>query len=123
MGAVSSIASGKRTGLYHVVTGEGQNAFIGKGKLTPCIEDGGADTWATGLGGTSLINANVFLECDKRTLALGAWPPELRKDPDALRACTSPSLSIVTAQLTNSQTTHLLQTCYSQLHTRMITRR
>ncbi len=35
---------GKATGLYHLVFGEGQNAFV-----------------ANGLGGTSLINANVFL--------------------------------------------------------------
>ncbi|EOD48756.1 putative glucose-methanol-choline oxidoreductase protein [Neofusicoccum parvum UCRNP2] len=53
--------------MYQLILGEGQNAFVGKG-----------------LGGTSLINANVFLECDKRTLALPAWPPELRKDPNAL---------------------------------------
>ncbi|GME43003.1 glucose-methanol-choline oxidoreductase [Neofusicoccum parvum] len=67
MGAVKSLASGKPTGMYQLILGEGQNAFVGKG-----------------LGGTSLINANVFLECDKRTLALPAWPPELRKDPNAL---------------------------------------
>ena len=36
--------TGKATGLYHLVVGEGQNALV-----------------ANGLGGTSLINANVFL--------------------------------------------------------------
>ncbi|KAL0568713.1 hypothetical protein V5O48_013266, partial [Marasmius crinis-equi] len=61
------IGVGKPTGLYNLVLGEGQNAFIGKG-----------------LGGTSLLNANVFLECDKRTLALSPWPPELKDDVDAL---------------------------------------
>ncbi|KIK66211.1 hypothetical protein GYMLUDRAFT_38025 [Collybiopsis luxurians FD-317 M1] len=61
------IGMGKPTALYNLVLGEGQNAFVGKG-----------------LGGTSLLNANVFLECDKRTLALSPWPPELRKDVDAL---------------------------------------
>ncbi|KAK7532801.1 uncharacterized protein J3D65DRAFT_557668 [Phyllosticta citribraziliensis] len=58
---------GTRTGLYHLVVGEGQNAFVGHG-----------------LGGTSLLNANVFLEADSRTLAMGEWPPEIRNDPAAL---------------------------------------
>ncbi|KAF1960770.1 FAD/NAD(P)-binding domain-containing protein [Byssothecium circinans] len=58
---------GKRTGLYHLVLGEGQNVFVGNG-----------------LGGTSLLNANVFLPPDKRTLALKAWPEEIRKDPGSL---------------------------------------
>ncbi|OJD33687.1 glucose-methanol-choline oxidoreductase [Diplodia corticola] len=62
-----SVAAGSSTGMYNLVLGHGQNAFVGKG-----------------LGGTSLINANVYLECDKRTLALGAWPSELRTDPSAL---------------------------------------
>ncbi|KAK7452183.1 hypothetical protein VKT23_012286 [Stygiomarasmius scandens] len=61
------IGVGKPTGLYNLVLGEGQNAFVGKG-----------------LGGTSLLNANVFLECDKRTLALSVWPQELREDVDVL---------------------------------------
>ncbi|KAK7513213.1 hypothetical protein IWZ03DRAFT_395927 [Phyllosticta citriasiana] len=33
---------------------------------------------------TSLLNANVFLEADKRTLAMSEWPPELRNDPTSL---------------------------------------
>ncbi|THU97328.1 FAD/NAD(P)-binding domain-containing protein [Dendrothele bispora CBS 962.96] len=61
------IGTGKPTGLYNLVLGEGQNAFVAKG-----------------LGGTSLLNANVFLECDKRSLALSSWPQELREDVDAL---------------------------------------
>ncbi|KAF5356668.1 hypothetical protein D9757_013201 [Collybiopsis confluens] len=64
------VAVGKPTGLYNLVLGEGQNAFVGKG-----------------LGGTSLLNANVFLEADKRTLALGSWPSELRTDVDGLDEC------------------------------------
>ncbi|PVH90904.1 FAD/NAD(P)-binding domain-containing protein [Periconia macrospinosa] len=55
-----NIAHGKKTGLYHLVFGEGQNAFI-----------------ANGLGGTSLLNANVFLPADERTLKLHTWPPEI----------------------------------------------
>ncbi|KAJ7097404.1 hypothetical protein C8R44DRAFT_949487 [Mycena epipterygia] len=66
---VEDVAVGKPTGLYHLIVGEGQNAFVGNG-----------------LGGTSLINANVFLETDKRTLQLSAWPEEIRNDP----ACLDP---------------------------------
>lgn len=40
-----------------------------------------------GLGGTSLLNANVFLEADSKTLAMSVWPEELRK-PKALERCT-----------------------------------
>lgn len=56
------IEGGDPTGLYHLVVGNGQNAFVGNG-----------------LGGTSLLNANVFLEMDPRVRALGAWPQELRE--------------------------------------------
>lgn len=38
----------------------------------------------SGLGGTSLLNANVFLECDERTLQLGNWPEEIRSQPKEL---------------------------------------
>ncbi|EAQ86461.1 hypothetical protein CHGG_07714 [Chaetomium globosum CBS 148.51] len=37
-----------------------------------------------GLGGTSLINANVFMEADKETLAMKAWPPEIRENVEEL---------------------------------------
>ncbi|KAJ7641620.1 hypothetical protein FB45DRAFT_825916 [Roridomyces roridus] len=59
---------GKPTGLYHLIVGEGQNALVGNG-----------------LGGTSLINANIFLEADKRTLQLSNWPAEIRQDPAGLQ--------------------------------------
>ena len=40
-----------------------------------------------GLGGTSLINANVALEADPRVFQDTAWPKAFRNDPDpALRA-------------------------------------
>ena len=42
-----------------------------------------------GLGGTSLINANVFMEADKETLAMKAWPPEIRENVDELDKCKS----------------------------------
>lgn len=41
-----------------------------------------------GLGGTSLLNANVFLEADSKSLAMDAWPEALRK-PGALDKCMS----------------------------------
>ncbi|KAK1590288.1 glucose-methanol-choline oxidoreductase [Colletotrichum navitas] len=49
------------TGLYHLIVGDGQNAFVGNG-----------------LGGTSLLNANVFLEADDGVLDLPIWPDKLR---------------------------------------------
>jgi cholesterol oxidase len=39
-----------------------------------------------GLGGTSLINANVALEIDRRLFALEHWPQEFRNDPTLLDA-------------------------------------
>lgn len=54
---------GNPTALYHLVLGEGQNAFV-----------------ANGLGGTSLLNANIFLETDRRTMAIdSSWPEELQR--------------------------------------------
>lgn len=44
--------------------------------------------FSLGLGGTSLINANVYLEADKDTLALEAWPKEIRENTGALEQCT-----------------------------------
>ncbi|OLN81041.1 Cholesterol oxidase 1 [Colletotrichum chlorophyti] len=52
---------GDPTGLYHLIAGDGQNAFVGNG-----------------LGGTSLLNANVFLEADDGVLNLPIWPKDLR---------------------------------------------
>lgn len=60
---------GDPTGLYHLVVGEGQNAFVGNG-----------------LGGTSLLNANVFLEADQQVLNMNCWPAEL-KDEAAWKKC------------------------------------
>ncbi|HJV70263.1 GMC family oxidoreductase N-terminal domain-containing protein, partial [Ideonella sp.] len=37
-----------------------------------------------GLGGTSLINANVVLEMDKRLFLSADWPEPFRQDPDLL---------------------------------------
>ncbi|CZR65496.1 related to cholesterol oxidase precursor [Phialocephala subalpina] len=61
------VEGGDPTGLYHLICGKGQNAFVGNG-----------------LGGTSLLNANVFLEADDKTMKMDAWPRELRK-PNSLK--------------------------------------
>lgn len=55
------VEGGDPTGLYHLICGKGQNAFVGNG-----------------LGGTSLLNANVFLEADDATMKMDAWPEELQ---------------------------------------------
>jgi choline dehydrogenase-like flavoprotein len=60
---VKDFTHGDPTSMYHLILGEGQNAFV-----------------ANGLGGTSLLNANIFLETDDRTMALeNSWPKELRQ--------------------------------------------
>ncbi|KAH6699057.1 hypothetical protein BKA61DRAFT_496631 [Leptodontidium sp. MPI-SDFR-AT-0119] len=61
------VEGGDPTGLYHLICGKGQNAFVGNG-----------------LGGTSLLNANVFLEADAKTMKMPCWPKELRK-PNSLK--------------------------------------
>ncbi|KAI1414570.1 FAD/NAD(P)-binding domain-containing protein [Hypoxylon sp. FL1857] len=61
------VEGGDPTGMYHMIFGRGQNAIV-----------------CNGLGGTSLMNANVYLEADKGTLQLEAWPEEIREKPDCL---------------------------------------
>jgi len=41
------------------------------------------------------MNANVFMEADKQTLALKAWPPEIRSNVFALDECKLDSLAAV----------------------------
>ncbi|KAK8066348.1 glucose-methanol-choline oxidoreductase [Apiospora hydei] len=61
------VNGGDPTGMYHLIFGNGQNAMVGNG-----------------LGGTSLINANVYLEVDDETLQQEQWPEEIRSDPSTL---------------------------------------
>ncbi|KAI0883213.1 FAD/NAD(P)-binding domain-containing protein [Annulohypoxylon maeteangense] len=61
------VEGGDPTGMYHMIFGNCQNAVV-----------------CNGLGGTSLMNANVYLEADKDTLQLEAWPKEIRDNPDCL---------------------------------------
>jgi choline dehydrogenase-like flavoprotein len=57
------VEGGDPTGLYHFIAGKGQNAFVGNG-----------------LGGTSLLNANIFLKTDEETMKMDEWPEELRRE-------------------------------------------
>ncbi|RIA97715.1 hypothetical protein C1645_686627 [Glomus cerebriforme] len=59
---------GKKTGLYHYYNGSDLNAVV-----------------ACGLGGTSLINANVALEADDRIWQMSVWPDEIRNDYDSIK--------------------------------------
>jgi len=46
-----------------------------------------------GLGGTSLLNANIFLPADKKTLSLADWPADIKNNPESLDKCESLLLS------------------------------
>jgi cholesterol oxidase len=54
---------GRRTGLFDLRVNKELNVFVG-----------------CGLGGTSLVNANVVLEADERVFQDAAWPAALRQD-------------------------------------------
>ncbi len=60
---------GSRTGLYDFHVNQDINVFVG-----------------CGLGGTSLVNANVSLQAEPRVFADQRWPEELRDDVDTLLA-------------------------------------
>lgn len=59
--------TGPRTGLYDMHVNEDISVFVG-----------------CGLGGTSLLNANVALEADARVFKLSEWPAEFRNNPNIL---------------------------------------
>ncbi|KAI9150826.1 hypothetical protein HJFPF1_10603 [Paramyrothecium foliicola] len=92
-----------RPSYDYVVIGSGYGGSITASRLARagqsiCLLERGREMWpagrgqsalvGNGLGGTSLINANVFLEADAATLAMDAWPPEIRNHPN----CLAPSL-------------------------------
>ena len=54
---------GSKNGLYDFVVGDGINVFLG-----------------CGLGGTSLVNANVALEAEPRVFEDARWPAQVRQD-------------------------------------------
>src|SRR5262249_38003252 len=57
---------GSKTGPFDLHLDAGMSAYVG-----------------CGLGGTSLINANVSLVPEPRVLERNEWPEALRKDPDS----------------------------------------
>ena len=59
---------GDNNGLYELVVGDDINVFKG-----------------CGLGGTSLVNANVAIEAEERVFDDTIWPTELRKNMDSLK--------------------------------------
>ncbi|CAG8906406.1 unnamed protein product [Penicillium egyptiacum] len=61
------LSTGDPTRLFQVFLGDGQHSFA-----------------AHGLGGSSLVNAGVFLKADKRTLQMSPWPSEIRDEPTTL---------------------------------------
>ena len=61
---------GKTSNLYQTIKGEGQDVFSG-----------------CGLGGTSLINAGVFLRADERIFKAQEWPVEIREQSQNLEHC------------------------------------
>lgn len=48
----------------------------------------------TGLGGTSLMNANVFLEANEATLSMPIWPKSIRENPKCLEKCKPIALAL-----------------------------
>lgn len=61
---------GKASGLYQTYKGKGQDVFTG-----------------SGLGGSSLINAGVFLRAERRILEGPEWPVENRDNIDNMAQC------------------------------------
>ncbi|KAI0472100.1 glucose-methanol-choline oxidoreductase [Xylariaceae sp. FL0804] len=61
------VNGGNPTGMYHLIFGNGQNAVV-----------------CNGLGGTSLMNANVYLPADEDSLRMEEWPREIRENPHCL---------------------------------------
>lgn len=61
---------GKTSGLFQTCRGEGQYVLSG-----------------CGLGGTSLVNAGVFLQADDRTFQGPEWPAEIREKSGGMRQC------------------------------------
>ncbi|KAL1897428.1 hypothetical protein Sste5346_004165 [Sporothrix stenoceras] len=66
-----------------VVIGSGYGGAVAAARMaragqSVCLLELGKERWP-GLGGTSLINANIFLRADEKTMGMKAWPPELRE--------------------------------------------
>ena len=64
---ILSLALGEKGGLYDVIIND--DITVVKG---------------CGLGGTSLINANVYLNADPRVFEKPVWPDEIREDMETM---------------------------------------
>lgn len=71
---------GEWTGLFNLYASKDMNVIVG-----------------CGLGGTSLINANVALKADSRVFDDPRWPDEIRQDKDRLNACYDRALRMLGA--------------------------
>ncbi|MCC6922843.1 MAG: GMC family oxidoreductase N-terminal domain-containing protein [Nitrosomonas sp.] len=71
---------GEWTGLFNLYASKDMNVIVG-----------------CGLGGTSLINANVALKADSRVFDDPRWPDEIRQDKDRLTVCYDRALRMLGA--------------------------
>lgn len=80
-----------------------------------------AEFWLVkGLGGTSLVNGNIYLEADRSTLAASAWPSEITGDPECLEKCEhkyicTSALTKERAQLNRDLRSHSIADDYLRL--------
>ena len=72
---------GDWTGLFNLYANKDMNVVVG-----------------CGLGGTSLINANVSLKADDRVFDDPHWPDEIRQDSERLAACYDRAMTMLGAQ-------------------------
>ncbi|KAG9760738.1 hypothetical protein KCU73_g2733, partial [Aureobasidium melanogenum] len=73
------IQFGRVTSLYQWIVGKGSHAFVANGILVFLDFKGFRTNALQGLGGTSLVNANVFLRPDPRIFESSKFPSELRQ--------------------------------------------
>ncbi|SFK29285.1 cholesterol oxidase [Nitrosomonas aestuarii] len=72
---------GDHTGLFNLYAGKDMNVIVG-----------------CGLGGTSLINANVSLKADDRVFDDPCWPDEIRQDRERMSVCYDRAMTMLGAQ-------------------------
>jgi hypothetical protein len=101
------VKTGGPTELYHLILGAGQNAFLGNGKLTSFGTGHLEIDEVSGLGRTSLVNANVSLCVEDETLSMEEWPFEIHQY-GSLDKCALRNPLISREWLTN---VHRLQLC------------
>lgn len=81
------IGIGRVTSLYQWIIGKGSNAFVANGKLISLDFNDFGTNAPKGLGGTGLVNANVFLRPDSRVFESPNFPSQLRQHA-VLDPCT-----------------------------------